>query len=278
MNGTVSQIVALVSAANGVLLGKFDPDSFYPAHAEFKYCNTVHFVELKKGLFGKARAVQRNKDPNEWLGQLPAIHAVQAWLTFTPQNESHIPDHQLAGFVGGGGRWQLVVSMEDAIEFWTSRWEVTNPDAPDDRIWKVTYSCVNKVVGRLEIPQPDLDSATTRLHDALKAAQEFAAKHDLPTWADWFQNANSCLDPSRPVDFPDYINFVCLDAYPEISQRLFAAAYNGWVFGGMGSWNDLSFQPKSEDVLYQRLSSDLYAAITNAIQQATWSFNFDNAA
>ena len=63
-----------------------------------------------------------------------------------------------------------------------------------------------------------------------------------------------------------------------MAQRLFSASYNGWVFGGMGSWNDMYFEPKSENARYYSISSDLYSAINDAVQQATWSFGLTHAA
>ncbi|MBC8351504.1 MAG: hypothetical protein H8E66_05925 [Planctomycetes bacterium] len=65
MIGTLSQLVTLTSAANGVLSGCFGPKTFYPNHADFRFCDSVRFVDLKKGLFGKYREVERHKDPNE---------------------------------------------------------------------------------------------------------------------------------------------------------------------------------------------------------------------
>jgi hypothetical protein len=51
-----------------------------------------------------------------------------------------------------------------------------------------------------------------------------------------------------------------------------AVPEGGWVFGGMGSWNDLNFDPESENDRYNMLTSELYSAMTDAIQKATWSF------
>lgn len=45
-----------------------------------------------------------------------------------------------AGFVGGGGRWVLEVALASGqIDIWAAQWDVENANAPDDRIWKVTY-------------------------------------------------------------------------------------------------------------------------------------------
>jgi hypothetical protein len=46
------------------------------------------------------------------------------------------------------------------------------------------------------------------------------------------------------------------------------AAQSAWVFGGMGSWNDLGFAG-AEQKEYERVSKHLYAALTDAI--CAWS-------
>lgn len=278
MDGTLSQLVSLASAANGVLAKVLNPNTFYPDHADFKFCNSVRFVDISSGLFRKPREVQRHSNPNDWLRSLPDAGVVRVWLTFAPTGRPDAPDHQMSAFVGGGGNWQLVAATKRITEFWMSRWDVTKQNASDSRIWSVTYGCVGKAGNAATIPIPALNTASARLLSALKAVHKFAIQQNLQSWADWFQRAIDCCDPSQPIGFPDYVNFVCLDSYPEAAQRLFAAAYKGWVFGGMGSWNDQSFETESENAQYDSLSAELYAAINDGIQQATWSFGTTKAA
>ena len=275
MNGTLSQLVTLTSAANGVIAGRTGADSIYPSNADFKFCNSVRFIDIQKPFLGKPQEIERHKDPNEWLRSLKPGRATRAWLTYQSGRQSMALDHQWAGFVGGGGTWQLHVAVPDRTEIWLPRWEVTRRDDPDTRIWSVTYGCVARVPGKPSIPEPRLDLMASRLAAALNAIHEFASSHDLGFWAGRFQQAIDCLDPSLPPVFPDYIQFVCLDSYPETAQRLLAAAYAGWVFGGMGSWNDLGFDADAENDRYNRLSAELYSAVTDSIQQATWSFGKD---
>jgi hypothetical protein len=271
MNGTLSQMVALSSAANGVIDGRFNPEDFFPDHADFKFCNAVRFVDIKADRFQKNREVERHRTPFEWLNAIKQVGGSGAWLTFTSTGNTDAPDHQLSAFVGGGGEWRLVVSNKRNAEIWMPRWEVTKQNTNDNRIWTVTYGCVVTTNHVLNVPEPDLIATTSRLQSALTVAREFAGKHDLPSWAEWFQRSIDCLDPTKPLSFPEYVQFLCLDLYPTPAQRLFAAAYNGWVFGGMGSWNDLYFEPRAENDHYNELSAELYSAINESIQHATQS-------
>jgi len=278
MKGEVSQLVTLASAANGILSECIGPEPLYPSNAAFRFCNSVRFVDLKKTLFGNLREVQRHEDPDRWLRSLKPSNAIRASLTYTSSANPLPPDHQLAAFVGGGGEWRLTVSFKRSAEIWMPRWEVTNQDAPDKRIWRVTYGCVGRYLSPPSVPKAQLDLATSRLLSSLTDAAKFATEHDLPFWTDRFQRAIDCLDPANPVVFPDYVEFVCQGSYPQTAQRLLSASYNGWVFGGMGSWNDMYFEPKSENARYNSISSELYSAINDAVQQASWSFGLTHAA
>ena len=272
MNGELSQLVALCSAANAALTDALAICPIYPVHSVFKFCSSVRFVDLKKGPLGESREVERHKDPNDWLRSVQNTQTLRAWLTFAAAGNTDAPDHQLAAFAGGGGNWQLVLTTDYVTEFWMSRWEVTDQNASDNRIWGVTYGCVDRSNHGSLAPAADLNAVASRLQTAFTATRDFADRHKLPLWSEWFQRALKCLNPSEPITFPDHTDFICLDSYPEIARRLFAAAYDGWVFGGMGSWNDLYFESNTENDQYHELSAELFAAITDAVQQATWSF------
>lgn len=165
MNGTLSQFVALASAANGVIAGCFDPLRFYPNHADFKFCNSVRFVAVKNKLLGGSREVQRYATPNEWLASLNQ-NALRAWLTFSEPNADDAPNQQSPAFVGGGGDWQLVIAEDSRTEYWNSRWDVTKQNASDNRIWGVTYGCVDTVDQNTAAPCPDITAAASRLRRA----------------------------------------------------------------------------------------------------------------
>ena len=121
MNGELSQLVALCSAVNGALTDAPEQGPIYPDHSVFKFCNSVRFVDVKKGLLGKSREVERHDNPNDWLRSLRDTQALRAWLTFEAAGNTDAPDHQFAAFAGGGGNWQLVLTTDDATDFWMSR-------------------------------------------------------------------------------------------------------------------------------------------------------------
>ena len=49
------------------------------------------------------------------------------------------------------------------------------------------------------------------------------------------------------------------------AQQLAAMAARAWVFGGMGSWNDLGFELRAVEAEYDEVSRNLYAAVLLAL-------------
>ena len=57
--------------------------------------------------------------------------------------------------------------------------------------------------------------------------------------------------------------------YSIAARQLLLASSSAWVFGGMGSWNDLSFEKEEDNQHYETLSTALYNAINRGILAAT---------
>ena len=56
----------------------------------------------------------------------------------------------------------------------------------------------------------------------------------------------------------------------DLASALLDACQKAWVFGGMGSWNDLGFEGDSQRD-YERMSESLFGAVTRAIAGAASS-------
>lgn len=59
--------------------------------------------------------------------------------------------------------------------------------------------------------------------------------------------------------------FLCPDA-----RSLVKASMSAWVFGGMGSWNDMGFQGRTQ-AEYEKVSKSLFEVLTKAIEAAASS-------
>src|SRR5262249_46335868 len=111
----------------------------------------------------------------------------------------------------------------------------------------------------LQPQQPDLGEARASLDRALTDARAFAAKAHVPGWGDAFTDAIE-TDDDRPPYMPDLMD----PAFPAAARHLIAKAARSWVFGGMGSWNDLGFSDESRRAEHAEVSRRLFAAVLNA--------------
>jgi predicted butyrate kinase (DUF1464 family) len=57
-----------------------------------------------------------------------------------------------------------------------------------------------------------------------------------------------------------------------MARQLVFSAGSAWVFGGMGSWNDVVFDKDEDNETYERLSEQLYTRINEAIIAGTTSY------
>ena len=76
---------------------------------------------------------------------------------------------------------------------WLSKWEVWNPDAPERRIWRVSYGRVPERQSRSD-PFIDLEGAVARLRVALQDIYTFSDKHDCGAFTISFARAIKTLD------------------------------------------------------------------------------------
>jgi hypothetical protein len=162
----------------------------------------------------------------------------------------------LAGFANAG-RWGVAATGRQQPEMWRASWAVGDRSASEHRIWSVHYqgAYLDQVVPQ----RPGSRCAQERLAEALEAAREFAARQNLGTWPGWFERA---LASGRDIPYhPDMLP----PAYTSEAHHLAAMAAQAWVFGGMGSWNDLGFKDRAVEAEYEEVSMKLYAAVLLAL-------------
>lgn len=212
-----------------------------------------------------------------WRLQPPDVHGVAPWLASLHRrgieriwlvvpgsaSASPLPQHIAAAFAGGGS-WSLLATGPRGTEAWTPTWGLADPSTADDRIWDISCTGVTVDAG-VRPPAIDLDEAEADLEQALEGIRAFAAEHERGTWADFFEQALTPPDPATEQRTFD----VLPPAYPTAAHRLLARASASWVFGGMGSWNDLGrFDTPEVDARYDAVSADLHRAILAAVMAA----------
>jgi hypothetical protein len=115
----------------------------------------------------------------------------------------------------------------------------------------------------------DLGGAGARLRQALVEVEQFARQNGEESWADVFKRELDEFDASGKVQPGEMLPE---DGYSSEAHRLISTASGAWVFGGMGSWNDIYFDNEQVRADYSRLSAQLYDAVVTATIAATNSF------
>ena len=266
MNGNLSQQVALVSFGNEFLKTKIIDDNFYPNNSTFQYCNSVEFMDFKKAFFSsKVKEVSVANNPIEWFKFLRNEGCKKLALNFQhSKDQSFAPDYKLAGFVGGGGSWLIEAIYNNYSNYWADKWEVTNKEAADRKIWGVKYGVIAKTKPITDMHY-DLIETRNSLDAILLEIKELATRHNLDNWVNIFQKAHNTLESPIPNLEYYHDDLIITKNYPLAARQLLFAAGLAFVFGGMGSWNDLAFEMGDESETYRSLSSKLYDEINKSI-------------
>ncbi len=266
MNHPISQYVALTCHANAFLRGRPVPP-FFPRNSTCVFCDWVKFVHVSKPLLGHVREAEVAATPDLWFAHLKDAGISAIRLSRRSQNHPKFSDRMLAGLVGGGGTWAMeTVQQKEKRTLWVSRWEVWNQNAPERRIWRVSYGRVSGM--RVRTPAvTDLDAVAGRFRSALGDILAFSERHQCGVFAACFARAMETLDSGGTKRYGYHQDLAPDGGLPSLAVSLLDACQSAWVFGGMGSWNDLAFQGDAQ-AEYVRTSERLFLMLTQVIQAA----------
>jgi hypothetical protein len=253
MHGELAQLIALGAHGSAWLAGRTGagPPELEGTNSTFQYVRDVRF-ELEGSVLRKGVV---SSDAASWLLAVRARGVNRLWLV-TPDSAG-LRDRQLAAFVGGVP-WSLVATAGDRpIEVWRAGWSVADAEAPDRRIWAVEYR--GRRTSRIEVLRPNPAASVARLTAAIKEAQAFSESQGLDEWAAVFGAARQLGTAADPVP-PYHPDMFPPTAFGRSARHLLAMASRAFVFGGMGTWNDLAI-PAASTEEYERISRELYAAV-----------------
>ena len=269
MQGTIAQVVALILEGNASLRG-IPSVGMTQAHSAMTFCEFVRFVDLTKTPAGWSERPVAS-DPSAWFEYLKQRGFESLRLTYGPSNDpnvdgTRVTDRMLVGFVGGGGRWLIQANKSGTSDYWEANWKVGDQQREDRRIWQVTYGRVarNRPIGGSD--QADLQVLRENFRNVLEEIKAFAMKKNLAGFANCFARGLEDLGGGSSANgfHKELLNASIL---PSSAIQLLSAAQSSWVFGGMGSWNDLGFDGQDQET-YERLSEALYTMANQAIVAA----------
>lgn len=271
MDDTLSQKLSLISYGNEYInTGKLVPD--YNQHDVFKYCKKLGFKTYKESFFSKEKVVAAGTNPEEWFSFLKQDDCRELKLFYQhTKDQSQFKDYKTAGLVGGGGTWLIEAVYKKYSDFWYAHWNYQQHEDPEQQGWLIEYEAVARKKPTINL-QFLLHPVREELKAALQQTEDFARQENLGNWADCFGKALTELDSENPGAGFYYPDLLVNKNYDITAKQLIFGAAQSWVFGGMGSWNDLGFDSAEKNNLYEELSEKLFEKVTKAIIAGTNSY------
>ncbi len=262
MNGEIAQLIGLVTFGNAFLSGQWS-GFFDPSSTLFKFNEHVRFVDLQKATSGLLEQPYADT-PSDWYRALQSDKCAGMRLSQQSTINPHMPDRHAVAFVGGG-QWQIECVLPRGSDFWAARWEIGDRDHPQQRIWRVTYGRLAQGQQTPLIARESCEEQARSLAAVLHEAKAFAMAHeDVAHFAEIFDRG---LDVLKASAAPDLHDLAPKDVLPVGAAKLLSAAQGSWVFGGMGSWNDVGFVGSRQDD-YDRISEALFQNINVSLAAA----------
>ncbi len=259
MNGEFHQMLLVTALGNGYLISGTDPSS-----KELEQTSTVE-VSFTEG------ENQPHSSWRDWIEQRRANGDQRLMMVSAPVAGS---EWQTSGFAGGGAPSAIATLGTDRPLLWRPEWKVERRRSQSR--WRVIYTGYEYTpamqAGHQFIAMSDM---FVQLGKALWQIGQLAEEIGEGFWKqNFFDPAIEMLDdrtPSRKFAFE------LPPVYTDDSWRLLNAIYKSWVFGGMGSWNDVppySAHENGKSEEYDRCSGELYAALLQGARTAVNSVIF----
>jgi hypothetical protein len=263
VHGELAQLIAL-AAHGSVWLAGITPGPaprLDAGNSMFRFVRRVRFELNESSRRGSTTA----SDVASWLQGAQDRGVERFWLCLPEPGavsfgDDAVPERELVAFASAG-RWFLLGSSPGRSEVWHALWEIGDRDGSDRGIWEVEYRG-ESVDERVVPPRPDISASAQRLVAALQKVEAFARTKELTRWADWFAKARRA--GAGDLELPPS-DILPARGFSDVATRVLDMAMYAWVFGGMGSWNDLAFRSREQEDEYERVSAELYSAVLEAL-------------
>ncbi len=263
MNGPIAQIAALTCHLNARQRG-FAANPFLPGNSTSQFCEWIRFIRIRRDSPDAGEQWDLAAcTPEEWIDSVAAGDFSREELIHEDVNDPRLSDRMSAGFIGGGGRWLLCVQRNGLSDCWQAHWQVGNRSSPERRIWRVLYAMIGERPAQNSALGTPFQISQLLIAD-LAEIETFARNNGLDDFASRFARARECLSSTDPLSYAYHRDLAPEGMLPLAAQQLLASCQVAWVFGGMGSWNDLSFGA-DDNALYKQLSQRLFDHLIKAV-------------
>jgi hypothetical protein len=263
MNGELAQLVTLVTFGNLFLSGK---EIDLSKNSTFQYVSSLKFARYKSK--NDKQGVEIAGSVTDWFAFLKSNHVSRLWNVAFAWDRSDLLEHIAAAFAGSVPR-AIQADLPGGYELWYPLWQTGGPEG---KPWHVEYRGLMFPNSHV-YPAPPMGLVKQQLRQNIAEAEAFARRPQVDTgqWAECFCKSLQFLDSPNPVApyHPDMLPGTGFDLE---ARQVMAAAVQAYVFGGMGSWNDMGFAEKDLNKEYQRITKDMYEAVKMSIVMASNSF------
>ena len=259
MQVPILRALALTAVGNAALSGR-DVAGFYPNDPIFRFSASLDFMTPRDA--GALRHVAQGA--TDWFDKLKKRHCRGLRLHNAPMQQNkklgHIDERLLVGMVGGGPRWLIEAVYGDHSELWEGFDRVGDQKAADKKIWLSAYILIGEAASA-ESVDTNIKGASIDLRDALLNIEPVARAIPGAGFADIFVAARETLEGK---DMPYPLEFLRFAKMKPEAERLLKAAGRAWVFGAMGSWNDVGVDAALKP-RYESASKVLFDALARAV-------------
>ena len=263
MNGEWAQIISLVAHGNLFLNGASVDLS---ANSTFQYVASVKFARYKSNQDKQGLEVANSV--SNWFSFLRSVKATRLWNIAFAWQRQDLPEYVAVAF-SGAAPTAIQVDLPNGFELWYPLWKT---GGHDKKPWLVEYRSL-MFPNSQAIPVLKLSLVKNQLKQAVSQAEKFAKRSDVNAsdWATWFTKSLELLDSAMPTA-PFHPDMLPASGFDLEARQVLASAAQAFVFGGMGSWNDLVFEKPEINKEYERITEELYEAVKIALVMASNSF------
>jgi hypothetical protein len=263
MNGELAQIVSLVAHGNLFLSGG---DVDLSTNSTFQYVSSVKFARYTSNQ--DKQGVEVANSISSWFSFVRSIQATRLWNIAFAWQRQDMPEHVAVAF-SGGVPMAIQADLPKGFELWYPQWKT---GGPEKKPWKVEYRSL-MFTNSHALPLQKMSGLKNQLKQAVSQAEKFSKRVDANAmhWSTWFAKSLEMLDASAP-EVPFHPDLLPTSGFDLETRQVLASAVQAYVFGGMGSWNDLGFEKPEVHREYERITRELYEAVKLAVVMASNSF------
>jgi hypothetical protein len=266
MNGELAQIITLVAHGNLFLHGGETEKIDFSGNSTFQYVSSIKFARYRSNQDKEGVVIANSV--SDWFDFLRSIKVTRLWNIAFGWQRQDILEHVADAFASGVPR-AIQADSPNGFELWYPKWKT---GGQKQKPWLIEYRSL-MFPNSQAIPAQTLSTIKEHLRHATLGAKNFSERSDInaSNWATWFAKSLDLLDSPDPKS-PFYPDLLPDMGFSLEAHQILASAEQAYVFGGMGSWNEMGFEQFKTQKEYKKVTEELYEAIKLAIIMASNSF------